>query len=243
LNAAIGALIAPDVRRNCCVITLSSGEARKQEELMHYPEHQLLSAMARSRKELTKERLIGYVLAGVVNLGLIAGLIDGLAVHYLKHQPAELKVAVIQPQKQVETQPIPKPTMVTPKDTIAPPQIEVQTPTPNTIQQKVAPAAPSQAAAPTRANGITSTHTTPPYPPGAKSAGKEGKVILHIMISATGDVTSATVTKSSGVPELDQTAVSWVIAHWKYKPATDNGTAVASQSDAQVVFSLKNMSE
>jgi protein TonB len=207
---------------------------------MSLPDHQLLSV---SRKELSKERIAGYVLAGLVNLGLIFMLIDGLAVQYMKRQPTELKATVIQPTKEVQTQPIPKPTMVTPKDTIAPPQIEVQTPTPNTIQQKVAPAAPSAAAAPTRANGITSTHTTPPYPPGAKKDGKEGTVVLHIMISATGAVTSATVTKSSGVPELDQTAVSWVIAHWKYKPATNNGVAVASQSDAQVVFSLKSVSD
>jgi protein TonB len=209
---------------------------------MEYPDHQLLSAATRSRKELTKERLAGYVLAGAVNLALVAGLISGLAVHYMKHQPAELKVALIQPTKEVQTQPIPKPTMVVPKDTIAPPQIEVQTPTPNAIQQKVAPQQPSAAPA-TRANGISSTHSTPPYPPGAKKAQQEGTVVLHIMISASGDVTSATVSKSSGVPELDQTAVSWVVAHWKYKPATNNGVAVASQSDAQVVFSLKNMSE
>ena len=168
-------------------------------------------------------------------------LIDGLAVHYMKHEPAELKATVIQPTKEVETQPIPKPTMATPKeDTVAPPQIEVQTPTPDTIQQKVAPQTPAAVAAPpTRANGITSTHSIPPYPPGAKKDNKEGTVVLHISISATGDVTNATVTKSSGVPELDQTAVSWVIAHWKYKPATDNGIAVDSQSDAQVVFNLK----
>ena len=66
--------------------------------------------------------------------------------------------------------------------------------------------------------------------------------MLHINISAQGDVTTATVSKSSGVPELDQTAVDWVIKHWKYKPATNNGTAVASTSDAQVVFNLKNAS-
>jgi len=53
-------------------------------------------------------------------------------------------------------------------------------------------------------------------------------------------VTAAQVTNSSGVAELDQTAVDWVVAHWKYRPAMQNGLAVASTADAEVVFNLKN---
>jgi protein TonB len=204
---------------------------------MDHPAHQLL----RARKELTKQRLTSYVLAGVINLGLIWMLIDGLAMHLIRHEPPELKAQIIEPTKPEQTVNIPKPTMIVPKDTVAPPEIVVQQPQPQqTIQTKVAPAAP--AAAPTRANGINDTHTTPPYPPSAKKNGQEGVVLLHIMVSAQGDVTGATVSRSSGVPELDQTAVDWVIKHWKYKPATNNGVAVASASDARVVFSLKNAS-
>jgi|SRR5579871_492546 len=209
---------------------------------MRHPHHELLVA----RRPMTSQRLMGYGLAGLVNLGLVWMLIDGLALHYIKKPPPELKATVIeQPQQQPEMQ-LPKPTMIKPpEDTIAPPQIIVQQPVPqNTIQQKVAPVAPAapvqQAVAPTRASGISSTHTTPPYPPDAKRNGQEGTVVLHILISAQGEVTSATVSKSSGVPELDQAAVDWVVKHWKYKPASENGTAVASASDAQVVFNLKN---
>src|SRR5579871_4233736 len=187
---------------------------------MRHPHHELLVA----RRPMTSQRLMGYGLAGLVNLGLVWMLIDGLALHYIKKPPPELKATVIeQPQQQPEVQqPVPQ----------------------NTIQQKVAPVAPAapvqQAVAPTRASGISSTHTTPPYPPDAKRNGQEGTVVLHILISAQGEVTSATVSKSSGVPELDQAAVDWVVKHWKYKPASENGTAVASASDAQVVFNLKN---
>ena len=205
---------------------------------MQHPTHDILT----TKRELTRERVLGYALAGVVNIGIVAVLIEGLAVHYLRQQPPELKAQVIEPQKPEQQVIIPKPTMIVPKDTVTPPEVVVQQPQPqNTIQQKVAPAAPSTAAAPpTRANGITSTHTTPPYQPGAKKDGKQGTVLLHILIDAQGDVTSATVQQSSGTPELDQTAVDWVVKHWKYKPATNNGTAVASASDAQVVFNLKN---
>ena len=205
---------------------------------MQHPTHDILALNA--KRGLSRERIIGYALAGLVNLGLIAVLIEGLAVHYLKHEAAEIKAQIIEPTKPEQTVNIPKPTLIVPKDTIAPPEVVVQTPQPQTtIQQRVAPSSAPSASA-TRANGITSTHTTPPYPPNAKKNEQQGTVVLHIMISAQGDVTSATVSRSSGVPELDQTAVDWVTKHWKYKPATDNGTAVASASDAQVVFNLKN---
>jgi protein TonB len=202
---------------------------------MDHPTHDIQRLS--HRRGLTRERLVGYALAGLVNLGLIAVLIEGLAVHYLRHEAQELKAQVIQPTQQPAVN-IPKPTLIVPKDVVAPPEIVVQQPQ-QTIQTKSFAASSAPA---TRANGINSTHTTPPYPPNAKKNGQEGAVLLHIMISAQGDVTSATVSRSSGVAELDQTAVAWVTSHWKYKPATDNGVAVASVSDARVVFSLKNAS-
>jgi len=206
---------------------------------MQHPTHDILTA----KKPWTRQRLAGYALAALVNLAFIWMLIEGLAVHYIKHEVAELKAQVIAPTKPETQVAIPKPTLIVPKDTIRPPEVVVQTPQPqSTITTKMAPASPSTSAAQSRASGITSTHTTPPYPPGAKKDEKQGTVVLHINISAQGDVTTATVSKSSGVPELDQTAVDWVIKHWKYKPATNNGTAVASTSDAQVVFNLKNAS-
>jgi TonB family protein len=65
-------------------------------------------------------------------------------------------------------------------------------------------------------------------------------VQLHVSISATGAVTAAAVTRSSGFPDLDQSAVNWVIAHWKYKPAVQGGVAVASATNAALVFDLKH---
>lgn len=206
---------------------------------MRHPMHQAQAVVA--RREMTPQRLAGYALAGVVNLGLVFMLIEGLAMHYIRHEPPELKATVIEQAPQQPEVQLPKPTLIKPPDdSIAPPQIVVQQPVPQTIAQKVAPPVPTQAVAPTRATGVSSTHSTPPYPPDAKKAGQQGTVVLHILISAQGDVTSATVSKSSGVPILDQTAVSWVIAHWKYKPASQNGIAMASASDAQVVFNLKD---
>jgi len=50
---------------------------------------------------------------------------------------------------------------------------------------------------------------------------------------------NASVTQSSGFPALDESAVAWVMAHWKYKPAIRGGVPVTSQTQAAVKFDLK----
>ncbi len=64
---------------------------------------------------------------------------------------------------------------------------------------------------------------------------------LSLTISPDGNVIAANVAQSSGFPDLDDAAVNWVLGHWKYKPATHLGVAVASQTQAVVVFNLKNI--
>jgi protein TonB len=88
--------------------------------------------------------------------------------------------------------------------------------------------------------GITATHTVPPYPPIARRIGAEGKVTFRLTVSAEGRVTRAEVVTSSGRDELDQTAQTWILAHWAYKPALENGAPVASQILATVTFSLSD---
>jgi protein TonB len=53
-------------------------------------------------------------------------------------------------------------------------------------------------------------------------------------------VTNAQIEQSSGSNDLDSAAVQWVVAHWRYKPATQNGQPVVSTTEAAVVFNLKN---
>ena len=86
--------------------------------------------------------------------------------------------------------------------------------------------------------GIVSTHSVPPYPPVARRIGAEGKVTLRLTVSVEGRVTSADIMTSSGRDELDETAQAWIMAHWAYKPALENGVPVVSHVLATVTFSL-----
>jgi periplasmic protein TonB len=88
--------------------------------------------------------------------------------------------------------------------------------------------------------GILSTHTVPPYPPIARRLGAEGRVTLRLTVSAEGRVTQADIVNSSGQDELDQTAQQWIVAHWSYKPALNDGVPVVSQVLATVSFSLSS---
>ena len=83
------------------------------------------------------------------------------------------------------------------------------------------------------------THTIPEYPPISRRLGEQGTVLLKIVIDANGDVTSATVEKSSGYSRLDEAAVSWVKRHWRYHPATLNGKPIAVTTQAKVRFDLR----
>ena len=87
---------------------------------------------------------------------------------------------------------------------------------------------------------IVATHTAPPYPPIARRLGVEGKVTLRLAVTAEGRVTQADIVTSSGRDDLDQTAQTWIVAHWTYKPALANGVPAAGHTLATVVFSLIN---
>jgi len=87
---------------------------------------------------------------------------------------------------------------------------------------------------------IASTHTVPPYPPAARQVNAEGKVTLRLTVSTEGKVTAAEIVSSSGRDDMDQAAQQWIMAHWAYKPALDNGVTVISHVLATVNFSLIN---
>lgn len=85
---------------------------------------------------------------------------------------------------------------------------------------------------------VPGTHTVPPYPPIARRIGAEGKVMLRLTVSAEGKVTAAEVVSSSGRDDMDQSARQWIMAHWAYKPALDNGVPVIGHVLATVNFNL-----
>jgi protein TonB len=203
------------------------------------PRHELVSVRPNG---ITSRRAGIIAGVGVLHAVAIWALISGMAGAITKFVPPDLIVSVTPTAEPQPAPPPPKPVLVQPVQptdaTIPPPDIDIATNTAPPIT-----VAPSNPAIPPAADSgpasVTTTHTTPPYPSQARNASHQGQVLLNITVGPQGDVVNATVAQSSGFSELDQAAVTWVIGHWKYKPATQGGVPVTSTTQAAVKFDLK----
>lgn len=74
---------------------------------------------------------------------------------------------------------------------------------------------------------------TPEYPKAAYEPGREGTVVLEILIDAEGRVMDARVTKS--IAEFDRAALACV-SQWRFIPAQRRGHPVPAKATAMVIF-------
>jgi protein TonB len=104
-------------------------------------------------------------------------------------------------------------------------------PAPVANQQAFAPLIP-----PRPVSGLGSNRK-PDYPIEARSRRQQGRVLLRVQVSATGDAASVEIVSSSGHPILDQAARAAVRA-WRFVPATRAGMAVAASADVPIEFRM-----
>lgn len=71
----------------------------------------------------------------------------------------------------------------------------------------------------------------------ARRMGHEGQVVIRIKVSASGDVDSANVTRSSGYAVLDETALA-TVRRWRFRPAQQGGHAVETTVNVPITFRL-----
>ena len=208
---------------------------------MLMPKHDIISARPSG---MTTRRMATIGGVGLLHAVAITAIIVGMKPEILPFVPPDI-IMIHTPEQQTppKTVPVPvKPTLVQPTQPTTPtvpiPVIDIATTTTPTIT--VVPSTPNTPPSPdTLATSVGSTHSTPPYPVAERDAGHQGTVLLTITVSPQGDAVNASVTQSSGFPALDESAVAWVMAHWKYKPAIRGGVPVTSQTQAAVKFDLK----
>jgi protein TonB len=78
----------------------------------------------------------------------------------------------------------------------------------------------------------------PPYPEAARDAQIEGRVELMVSVNETGNVIAVHLVKTSGNPELDQSALHTVRTLWKFHPSTTAGIPVSSEVLVPITFRL-----
>ncbi len=83
-------------------------------------------------------------------------------------------------------------------------------------------------------------NSRPPYPSSARQSGHEGTVTVRIRLNEEGRPEWTSVVRSSGFPELDQSALEHIRANWRFYPAEKYGKPISWTVEVPVVFSLKN---
>lgn len=78
----------------------------------------------------------------------------------------------------------------------------------------------------------------PPYPPRLRQRRAQGTVKLLIAVSAEGRPTEVQILAPSGHPGLDTHAQRWVLQHWIFAPARQNGKSLAAKVSTSITFSL-----
>jgi protein TonB len=91
----------------------------------------------------------------------------------------------------------------------------------------------------TPARAIAASHTIPEYPFVSRRLREQGTLRLKLTVDEKGLVTDAIVVNSSGFQRLDEAAVKWVKAQWRYTPAMQGTKPVPTTADAIVEFKLQ----
>ncbi|MBO9576689.1 MAG: TonB family protein [Sphingobium sp.] len=79
----------------------------------------------------------------------------------------------------------------------------------------------------------------PDYPPSLVREGLEGSVTVRVSIDATGRVSAIELIKATNPAFFEETR-DQALRYWRFKPATSDGTPVASQQVLTVQFNLED---
>lgn len=83
----------------------------------------------------------------------------------------------------------------------------------------------------------------PPYPIVARRLGKEGVVLIEVLVAPDGSPADVRLVQSSGFTPLDESAVATVRSRWRFVPARRAGVPVASRVTVPIRFRLDRAGE
>jgi periplasmic protein TonB len=206
---------------------------------MQTPEHDM---RAFQTPVAAPRRFVSVGLVAVLHAIIIYALASGLASQMIQKLPDELKAEVVQekPPEQEKLPPPPPPDLTKPPPPfVPPPDIAIAESGPSNaitaVQSRQAPVVAPQISSPVP---IGRKHECMSgYPPVSRRLSEQGTALVKYVISDTGEVTSASVQKSSGYARLDEAAVQCV-RDWRFKPATQGGRPIAVSSQANIIYRL-----
>ena len=200
-----------------------------------------------------QQRLFGIAFAVAMEGAIIYALL--VALGYAPAPPMvpdNLIIINVPPPKDVDnTPPPPSVTIEAPPVEVINPVVELTyvPPTPPTVislpPPQPVPQVPRVTTPPTPpvvftpARAIAASHTIPEYPFVSRRLREQGTLRLKLTVDEKGVVTQAVVVNSSGFQRLDEAAVNWVKAQWRYTPAMQGAKPVVSMAETIVEFKLQ----
>ena len=166
-----------------------------------------------------------------------------------RRMPVTERAPVPTPVPQLEATPIELPRLAAPQPlTIPVPAVVTPLQSPITAVPAAipspaieSPAPPKPAAEPAllppRFDAAYLENPPPAYPPAARRAREQGRVLLRVLVAADGRALTVDLAKSSGSALLDQAALD-AVRRWRFVPARRGDVAVQAHVQVPIVFSL-----
>lgn len=163
-----------------------------------------------------------------------------------KAQPPQIKAQPAAPKP--VARPEPQPAAITVEVPPESPPAPVVMPTPSASMEGggVAASAPAvveskpapRPVVPPRFDAAYLNNPRPEYPRVARRMGEQGKVMLHVYVSASGAAEKVEIRTSSGSPRLDQAARD-AVERWKFVPAKQGDEPIGAWVLVPITFVLE----
>lgn len=145
-----------------------------------------------------------------------------------------------EPQPEPEPEPAPVPRDSAPQPEVAP-EAPVEAPSPLTEALEQAQNIPETQTGTQTLNTARELirNPTPPYPMRARAEGREGTVVLQIVVNGKGRPVEANIHASSGHADLDERARAWVVKRWRFSQPDAEERQVETTVFCPVAFQLR----
>lgn len=96
----------------------------------------------------------------------------------------------------------------------------------------------NQLSTPARYNANYLNNPAPIYPPTARRRGEQGRVMLRVQVSSSGQAQDVQLYTSSGSSALDDAAIQ-AVRRWRFVPAKQGETPIAAWVQVPILFQLE----
>ena len=181
--------------------------------------------------------VLGWISAVYVPPKLLHTQIEPITVRIVELQPRKIIQAVQAPRAKTLVKTVPTETVILATKSIVPEAEPINT---QVVQAtEVVPVKTVAEYTPPSFSAEYLHNPVPEYPPMSRRRGEQGRVLLRVTVTETGEAAVVLVSQSSGYALLDQSALQ-AVKNWQFVPARFNNHAVVAEVTVPVRFTLES---